>query len=442
MAEQKSPFDLPGLHLPVDYKPEISFVCVNALDSGDIPAGLCGYIFTLRELAMIQIMEMVTDKPDWYRKEILQTGQDVTPAMMNYMFDELRWKAEQYNKSGPKLQAAVRPLEDVPEDKKDYHPRSDNKVVDLVHPSLFPLIYGRTRVLRDTVIGVDDCFSAIGHGIPLDIPDTAAPRYRWQIPAAYSNKFQWLPSNMEFTADGACHIASYINNLHPAKHRELYAVIEEVLTKSIPLWNIRLNRPLGLPRRLPPIRRVFRSRPPVDLREKFRDQGLQVIVKLANIELTPERPEYAGGAWAYRGSCASSASHQTTATTPTAPDFTQGLGSVSTPSGRLLTFPNPLQHRVSPFELRDRSKPGHRKILALFLIDPNRSVVSTANVPPPAGGLKGLPVELQQMVQKETDFVPMTMDEAREVRLELMDERSVQSERGNTVYESGGVLVL
>ena len=50
----------------------------------------------------------------------------------------------------------------------------------------------------------------------------------------------------------------------------------------------------------------------------------------------------------------------------------QELGTVVTKGGRLLTFPNVYQHRVEPFHLSDSSKPGHRKILALFLIDPYR----------------------------------------------------------------------
>ena len=34
-----------------------------------------------------------------------------------------------------------------------------------------------------------------------------------------------------------------------------------------------------------------------DLRTVYGDEGLQVIVKLANIHLTPEKPEYKGGNW-------------------------------------------------------------------------------------------------------------------------------------------------
>ena len=35
--------------------------------------------------------------------------------------------------------------------------------------------------------------------------------------------------------------------------------------------------------------------------EEFNDQGLQVIVKLANIHLTPDKPTYKGGSWHVEG---------------------------------------------------------------------------------------------------------------------------------------------
>ena len=42
--------------------------------------------------------------------------------------------------------------------------------------------------------------------------------------------------------------------------------------------------------------------PPLfDLRKEFAANGLQIIVKLANIELTPEKPEYEGGTWHVEG---------------------------------------------------------------------------------------------------------------------------------------------
>ena len=62
------------------------------------------------------------------------------------------------------LKSAVVPLETIPEVYKDYHPGSDNKVIDLVHPSLFPLIYGRSRILPDELVGLDNCLEMIGRG--------------------------------------------------------------------------------------------------------------------------------------------------------------------------------------------------------------------------------------------------------------------------------------
>ena len=130
---------------------------------------------------------------------------------------------------------------------------------------------------------------------------------------------------------------------------------------------------------------------------------------------------------------------------------TQHLGGVVCRQGRLLTFPNILQHRVSPFSLADRSKPGHRKILALFLVDPHVRIISTANVPPQrvdwgkekcdlVQGLLSswLPIEMQQIILREGALEPlMTMEEAKELRLELMKERSAKSQVQNEHFEHG-----
>jgi hypothetical protein len=39
----------------------------------------------------------------------------------------------------------------------------------------------------------------------------------------------------------------------------------------------------------------------IDLVEDYKNRGLQVIVKLGNIHLTPEKPEYEGGTWHVEG---------------------------------------------------------------------------------------------------------------------------------------------
>jgi hypothetical protein len=51
------------------------------------------------------------------------------------------------------LQKAVRVLEDIPAAQKDWRPGSDGKILDLVHPSLFPLIYGKGLSSRSQIYG-------------------------------------------------------------------------------------------------------------------------------------------------------------------------------------------------------------------------------------------------------------------------------------------------
>ena len=127
------------------------------------------------------------------------------------------------------------------------------------------------------------------------------------------------------------------------------------------------------------------------------------------------------------------------------------------------------QHRVSPFKLIDPTKPGHRRFIALWLVDPTKRIISTANVPPQqmnwyvdsllgsnnralGEALSKLPPELinlfaekgfasvsaareAQLPEELMDFVrkyfddgkhslPMSSEEASEHRKKLMRERS------------------
>ncbi|KAL1965830.1 hypothetical protein VTN77DRAFT_5151 [Rasamsonia byssochlamydoides] len=583
-SSQLTRFDLPGFTLPLNYTPDQEnpydkTMFPNALDYTDIDGGYISGLRTFREITMMQVMNVITDKPEWdrkvfdeeitskWRKEISDSGRDVTPKMMDWVIDELKYKAKILQETGmvtafdpgvvksdtaishelqSALKEAVRPLEDVPAEKKDYHPGSDMKVVDLVHPSLFPVIYGRSRIIKDEVIGLDDCLARSGHGEVLPVP----PEEEAEIPEydgdeelqPFSRKFQWLPCDVEFEDGGECRVVSYINNLHPHKNRELYEVIQKILARTIPLWDktlteIRGNRsnrikyrkveylPGSTPEPQPedgendpqfweqyekwessrPIKLPEPGdfKPPsispeseVNLRKKFGDKGIQVIVKLANIELTPETPEYEGGSWHVEGQlnehiCATAIYYYSSENiTPSTLSFrqradsddvngvgyqqdrheflwdvfgfgdetdsrdespiTQELGSVSCIEGRLLTFPNTLQHRVSPFELADRSKPGHRKILAFFLVDPHLRIISSANIPPQRADwweerlnlrrdvlAQKLPPELQEMVIKNLDDFPITMEEAKQYRLELMEERSAASQEQNEKFEVG-----
>ncbi|KAJ2626162.1 hypothetical protein GGF44_005139 [Coemansia sp. RSA 1694] len=201
---------------------------------------------------------------------------------------------------------------------------------------------------------------------------------------------------------------------------------------------------------------------------------------MSNIELTPEKPEYDGGNWhveamaneriiatgiyyydveniaegslKFRESVNEKLCYQQhdafgidsaykifdDVYVPIA-ELLQEIGHIEIKSGRCIVFPNIYQHQVSSFKLADPTKPGHRKILAFFFIDPATRIPSTEIVPPQqqswwgegalsSGVLSDLPLPVNEGTLNQVDF-PMSLEEAKKLRLELMAERSVQNNR-------------
>jgi hypothetical protein len=138
----------------------------------------------------------------------------------------------------------VKPLEDVPDHLKDWHPGSDGKVLDLVHPSLFPVIFGKTQALAEILPGNKCAIWQAEGQLTKEGPDEEGARYRRpptfsggaEFPRGWGS-YQWLPSNIQLGDNGKAKITSYINNLHPGEHFELYGVLEKVIDAAIPLWN-------------------------------------------------------------------------------------------------------------------------------------------------------------------------------------------------------------
>jgi Protein of unknown function (DUF4246) len=146
--------------------------------------------------------------------------------MIDWVIKELRYKAKLFEDIGAvavytghvvksdsvvpeslllELQAAVAQLEDVPEDQKDWHPGSDGKVLDLVHPSLYPLVYGRTRVLETGTTSLEDCIARCGEGKTTQIPpkeDVAQENTLQNTNLnSYSRNFQWLPCMVDISGE-------------------------------------------------------------------------------------------------------------------------------------------------------------------------------------------------------------------------------------------------
>ncbi|QGV81871.1 DUF4246 domain-containing protein [Streptomyces ficellus] len=471
---------------------------------------------TLRELQMMRCSAHIRSKPRWFDKmndpEITArwtreaVARGLTEAQVRYVLDELAhyaalrdartgaevsavdgvWQSDTLidDALAARLREAVRVLEEVPEEERDWHPGSGGQVLDLVHPSLFCLV-------RDVSGGPERAW----HN-----PTDRYSRYE------FSERFQWLPTDVDVSEDGDVTFRSYVNNVHPEAHADLAAVLPDVFARVRPLLenvltDLRHPRPLRIevdPYRWydsEPVRpekssygddEAYReavrawetaqddwweNRRPVvpdapafappeppgeGARVDLRGRALQVIVKLATIHLTPDKPEYAGGSWHVEGMLneriVSTALYYWDSENITEsrlgfraalddPDYEQNddnglrevyglededalnqpLGSASTPAGRCLAFPNVLQHRVDSFRLADPSRPGHRKILAFFLVDPSERIVSTSDVPPQ---------------QPWAPTSTMTLEQAKDYREQLMRERKFfVDEHNEQLYE-------
>lgn len=111
------------------------------------------------------------------------------------------------------------------------------------------------RILRDGVVGVTDCTDRAGEGVTIPVPPeektlpsgeqtSYRPTFGRErtFTTPFSRQFQWLPCDVDLSREEhSVKITSYINNLNPEKHRELYGIIEEIIARTIPLWNMTLT---------------------------------------------------------------------------------------------------------------------------------------------------------------------------------------------------------
>ncbi|MFE2016075.1 DUF4246 domain-containing protein [Streptomyces sp. NPDC059491] len=388
------------------------------------------------------------------------------------------------DKLATRLREAVRVLEDVPETELDWHPGSDGQVLDLVHPSLFCLVREASgapeRAWQNPTNQFSKHeFSEVFQWLPtdVDVSDGGEAAFRsyvnnvhpethrelaavlpdlfarmlplWENvltdlrhprpPRIAADPYGWYDSEPVYPVR-----ASYGDDATYAEARRVWADAHEEW------WENR--RPVV------PDAPAFTAPevPDAASRVDLRGRRLQVIAKLATIHLTPEKPEYAGGSWHVEGMLNErivstgiyywdseniTESRLSFRAALDDPEYEQNddnglrevfglededalnqlLGSSSTPAGRCLAFPNVYQHRVGSFRLADPTRPGHRKILAFFLVDPSETLVSTSDVPPQ---------------QPWSATSTMTLDQARAYREQLMQERKFfVDEHNEQLYE-------
>ncbi|KAH8593577.1 hypothetical protein B0O99DRAFT_688413 [Bisporella sp. PMI_857] len=250
-----------------------------------------------RELAMMALMEFLTNKEGWetevfddtkvagWRTEVATTSLTITLELeeelvnkwgeievtavplisdkaWNWCILELKDKAVDLNSKGfvrvmdagscvcksdilvsttltEELKNAIEPLR---EEFWSYNigNGSHKQISDIVDPSIFPLVYGKTRVYQDgTQIGRDDCVEICSNILGKVAPSLEDRLDHETQLRLWSLRFQWLPCEVKFAPDrdSGLSITSYINNLHPTYYKRLYSILEHVMKPAIHMWN-------------------------------------------------------------------------------------------------------------------------------------------------------------------------------------------------------------
>lgn len=196
---------------------------------------------------------------------------EITANMAQWIVDELQFKAAIYERTQAlaiyngdvtksdinvpesfrdKLSEAIAPLEKIPMELRLFTPGMGFLEAGLLPLALYPLIYGRSYILPDRLIGVEDAIASAGQGEVIPIPaETGITRedIAWRVTSRdditirpYSRKFQYLPCDFKLE-NGRWRIDSYINNLHPKRNRDLYNLIEEFFNLTVSQWNTTLT---------------------------------------------------------------------------------------------------------------------------------------------------------------------------------------------------------
>ncbi|KAF7887328.1 hypothetical protein EAF00_009622 [Botryotinia globosa] len=217
---------------------------------------------TARELVMIGLTNLLTDMPNWnidvfndedtaIWHEIAMKDKLISEKAWEWCLAELRDKASLFRTTNRVLaldagacvsnsdtlvyKALMRELNMTIEelraqfDKNDVqNSRRDKQVVNLVDPSLFPLVYGKTKVLLEGgKVGLNDFSKSYGRSITTEIPQVhpkgsnvagavyglkreGFPFYKDEDFYRWSTDYQWLPCEVEFdgTSDTSVRITS------------------------------------------------------------------------------------------------------------------------------------------------------------------------------------------------------------------------------------------
>lgn len=332
----------------------------------------------------------------------------------------------------------------------DWHPGSHNHVRDLVHPSLFPYVDGESP-LNDagltTVARVREYERTMANRGGLD---------RWGR-RYEASKYQWLPTIFRTKPDGAVTIEGYINNLDRTKYIGLYESLARLFEIFLPRFEAVYAYAQAvrfIPEEEDDMISAERNYRPDLKNSLLRGTALRVITKIVDYELRAEN-DYVDGVYHVEGMSSDHIILTGIYILHRDKDFNgadlefqrafldfeggaifgeisqvrhwkaerlvdegvRPLGTLKTPAGRMIVFPNSHIHKLSRMTRAlsaDQHMPSvvsRRRVIIFWVVDPDREVLTTQHVPR----------------QQET----MPLEKALEHRLALMEERKRQKGKLN-----------
>jgi predicted DNA-binding WGR domain protein len=334
-----------------------------------------------------------------------------------------------------RLQGHVERL--LAEGRPDYHPGTGKIVRDVVHPSLFPFVKGRTKL-------------APGAQAPPE-PKPSEHDF-WGRPYERS-KFQWLPTPFAVDRDGGVKILSYINNLDRNVYPEVYDDLAELFGVMLPLFEsvygyaksvAFLSEAVGEHELPEGSSRRKASKSPAKI--SLRGRTLQVITKIVEYQLgtnpfesvwhvegmshenilatgvyvLDRDPVLEGGDLQLKRAYTQDEAGQLFWNVPQCRSEAMNdmvdkgvvpVGTLGMPAGRLLVFPNSHIHQLTPIRVTGGAKQARRRVIVAWLVNPERPILSTREVRPQQG--------------------TMSLADAEKHRLALMKERKLHKQSLN-----------
>ncbi|OAJ44487.1 hypothetical protein BDEG_27709 [Batrachochytrium dendrobatidis JEL423] len=332
----------------------------------DMKSGMAGdthgEVRTLVEMRYIQYLQCILCKPMWWiditNQHIVEQwrvdslGQNILPSTFNLALEQLGVFVKQLVCNGSDGFGTIVPgpveltyildngipdnvhtrlMTNVSDIEHGSNHNTGQMVHNLIDASMYSVVYGQTmiaplsiRLKYTTMVPCDILLSTrLVSNVPIIEGDSEF----------ISCKFQCLPSEFRVEQDGSVTINSYINNLNPIWHRDMYKCIAKIFKCFVPMFeslfrtmdpmfryidihngtkgyepssqsyrggmepDTQVIRPVYVPTLPEHFESKYESAKPVSLRGR----NLQVIVKLTNIQLTPSKPKYDEGDWHIEG---------------------------------------------------------------------------------------------------------------------------------------------